>query len=264
MRLAYLVLLGSVVGSNGAGCGYACTLIGCTDSFTITFEEGSTWGEGRHEVIIDSREAPPLVCSVYPYYSGVNWFCQGEFSIQFSADGLSMNFAPDQITLIVRDESGWEFSQTFEPEYEENYPNGKKCDKTPCLSASDSVRLDGPGEEAAESTTELDYERVWGSSGGGAGGMSSEEADVGSACEKHADCQPPQFCSDDFMGGLRICSQSCDEGAACPEGTVCASSIVSDDHEIVDGYCLRPCDSQADCESRGTVCRLQPAGTFCF
>ncbi len=251
------------LGTGGCG-GSACSQIGCGNSFSITFEEGSTWGTGKHEVTIDTNDEAlrSQHCSIYPYFSGRNVVCEG---IYMTNNAIGVDGAPKRITLQITDEDGWVFKKTLEPKYDESYPNGKGCDKSPCLNASASVLLDGPGEPAVKTSIDNDRLPYSGPGGvGGAGGSGQATGHIGAACDQTSDCSPPQSCTNDFMGGELVCSMSCTTDAGCPGDSKCMKDIVSEEHELVSGYCLKPCTDQRACHAIGSTCREQPIGKFCF
>jgi hypothetical protein len=77
-------------------------------------------------------------------------------------------------------------------------------------------------------------------------GCGSGVGDLGEPCESVDDCSS-RICVVTYRDGkpdgvIGLCSQSCDETAACPDRTECVVA-----GESGEGYCLIACDSDEDC-----------------
>jgi hypothetical protein len=75
---------------------------------------------------------------------------------------------------------------------------------------------------------------------------------VGTRCDTDGDCAVDLYCEREFLGGRPICTGSC--GASCPDGAICTFNVRLSNGGISGFVCLRPCDTNIDCEPLGSEC----------
>lgn len=71
--------------------------------------------------------------------------CQdGTISLSFIDNRVHVEGEHHTLTVRLEIEGEVVGEQTFRPDYEDFYPNGKKCDKTPCHQATETMISDRP------------------------------------------------------------------------------------------------------------------------
>ena len=120
--VATVAVLGGCNGIFGPG---ACTLVGCDSGLTVRLDRVPA-GTFRIEAI--SPEGAPS--QVYD--------CAGA-GPQCAPEAVFRDFTPSQVTIRVTTASGT-VTQTFQPQYSENAPNGRECGPI-CRNATVTVAL---------------------------------------------------------------------------------------------------------------------------
>lgn len=124
MRIRSLLL--SATAALVAGCSpvISCTLIGCENGLAVRFDRTPT-GPFRIEAIVPNEaEARVIDCP-----DVVNCHL------------LFRDLVADQVTLRVTTQAGTS-TRTFQPRYEELYPNGRRCGPA-CRQATVTYQLPG-------------------------------------------------------------------------------------------------------------------------
>ena len=119
------VIIAAVPGCSNPFGGRACTLIGCDDGITVTFDAPPPHGT---LVELDGSSGVP-----WRVECGVDWNCDA--GIFFS------DFTPDHISVRVVTPAG-EAMESFQLTYQEFQPNGDGCPPT-CRTATVAMGLPG-------------------------------------------------------------------------------------------------------------------------
>ena len=129
MRLtrAALILLAVTAAPATTACGeIVCTLIGCADGFYVTLD-GNVPSD--YTIRLEASGQPPVE---YAYDCPVSG-CPHLWAIEGTT--------PELVEVVFFDAQGVEIArQTFQPQYEENRPNGGNCPPT-CFQASETLTI---------------------------------------------------------------------------------------------------------------------------
>jgi hypothetical protein len=91
--------------------------------------------------------------------------------------------------------------------------------------------------------------------------------EIGFRCTTQSSCAVELECKSDFFFERKVCTKSCGSPEECPEGTECLNDIPDLWGGLVGPFCLRPCETQPDCETiLGSDCdQYEPlTQSYCF
>lgn len=134
LEMFRLVLLGSFLSACAAG---TCGLVDCSNHLDILFEGDTSWMEAAYAVTVVTPDGTAICApSGSEGIGGVEADqvprCSGAVESFAWPQGLRILGAPSTVDIRIEVEGELLSSDTFTPKYEEVYPNGKRCDKSPC------------------------------------------------------------------------------------------------------------------------------------
>lgn len=118
--------------------GRACTLIGCESSLVVDLPDDLAPGAWTFTLSADEMQ---WTCEAGLPLGAEEPACSG-FDVAFVVDqsaaiprleAIRLAFAPEVLGVTATHDGTVRASQQFTPDYDELYPNGRECDRVPCL-----------------------------------------------------------------------------------------------------------------------------------